>query len=84
MAKKMVDDLTEKQKKFAKIYLEPNNGKAAIQAGYAEKGAYPEASRQLKNVKVRAYLDKPQKERRECIQDRLAAMQKKWLPCCSS
>jgi hypothetical protein len=48
------NELTERQKKFADFYFELNNGtKAAIKAGYAASSAYAEASRQLKNVKVR-------------------------------
>jgi phage terminase small subunit len=72
---KTFDDLTDKQKKFVEFYFELNNGtKAAIKAGYAEKSAYAEASRQLKNVKVKDYLEELQKDRRERIQNRLAAM----------
>jgi phage terminase small subunit len=68
-------ELTKRQKKFAEAYFELNNGtKAAITAGYGEKGAHAEASRQLKNVKVRAYLEELQKERRERIQNRLSTM----------
>jgi phage terminase small subunit len=76
---KTFDDLTDKQKKFAEAYFELNNGtKAAIQAGYGEKGAHAEASRQLKNVKVRGYfLEELQRERRERLQSRLAAMAEK-------
>jgi phage terminase small subunit len=72
---KSVDVLTGRQKRFAEAYFELNNGtKAAIMAGYGEKGAHAEASRQLKNVKVRNYLEELQKERRERIQNRLAVM----------
>lgn len=75
---KTLDNLTEKQKKFAIVYFELNNGtKAAIAAGYGEKGAHAEASRLLKNVKVRDYLEELHKERRERIQNRLAAMAEK-------
>jgi phage terminase small subunit len=75
---KTIDDLTDKHKKFTEAYFELNNGtKAAIQAGYGEKGAHAEASRQLKNVKVRDYLEVLQKERRERIQNRLATMAEK-------
>jgi phage terminase small subunit len=75
---KTSEELTDRQKKFAEVYFELNNGtKAAIMAGYGEKGAHAEASRQLKNVKVRDYLEELQKERRERIQKRLAAMAEK-------
>jgi phage terminase small subunit len=75
---KTSEELTDRQKKFAEVYFELNNGtKAAIQAGYGEKGAHAEASRQLRNVKVRAYLEVLQKERRERIQNRLATMAEK-------
>lgn len=70
--------LSDKQKKFVEIYFELNNGtKAAIMAGYGEKGAHAEASRQLKNVKVRGYLEELQKERRVRIQNRLATIAEK-------
>jgi phage terminase small subunit len=72
---KFYEDLSDRQKKFAESYFELNNGtRAAIAAGYAVKSAHAEASRQLKNVKVRDYLEELQKERRERIQNRLAAM----------
>jgi phage terminase small subunit len=72
---KISDELTDRQKKFVEAYFHLNNGtKAAIQAGYGEKGAHAEASRQLKNVKVKGYLEELQKERRERVQSRLAEM----------
>ncbi|WP_419954779.1 terminase small subunit [Neobacillus niacini] len=75
---KTSEELTDRQKKFAEVYFELNIGtKAAIAAGYGEKGAHAEASRQLKNVKVRGYLEELQKERRERLQNRLAAMAEK-------
>jgi phage terminase small subunit len=75
---KTFDNLTDKQKKFVEAYFELNVGtKAAIAAGYGEKGAHAEASRQLKNVKVRDYLEELQKERRGLIQNRLAGMAEK-------
>jgi phage terminase small subunit len=75
---KTFDNLTDKQKKFVEAYFEFNNGtNAAIMAGYGAKGAHAEASRQLKNVKVREYIEELQKERRELIQNRLAGMAEK-------
>ncbi|RAK21128.1 phage terminase small subunit [Anoxybacillus vitaminiphilus] len=50
--------LTEKQKRFVEEYLIDLNGtQAAIRAGYSPKTAAEQASRLLKNVKVRAYID---------------------------
>ncbi|MCQ5364731.1 terminase small subunit [Anoxybacillus salavatliensis] len=50
--------LTEKQKRFADEYLiDLNATQAAIRAGYSSKTAGEQASRLLKNVKVRAYID---------------------------
>lgn len=75
---KTFGNLTEKQKKFCEAYLELSKGAlAAISAGYAEGSAHVEASRLLKNDKVRGYLEELQKERRERIQDRLSAMAEK-------
>lgn len=75
---KTYEDLTDKQKKFAEAYFELSKGtQAAIIAGYAEGSAHVEASRLLKNDKVREYIEELQKERRERIQYRLAAMAEK-------
>ncbi|WP_052427538.1 terminase small subunit [Neobacillus niacini] len=75
---KTAEELTERQKKFAEFYFVLNNGtKAAIKAGYAESGAHVEASRAIKNPKVKAYIEELQKERRERIQSRLAGMSEK-------
>lgn len=50
--------LTEKQKRFADEYLiDLNATQAAIRAGYSSKTAGEQASRLLKNAKVRAYID---------------------------
>lgn len=46
-------------------------------AGYGEKGAHAEASRLLRNVKIKGYLEELQKERRERVQGRLAVMAEK-------
>lgn len=49
--------LTEKQRRFCDYYLiDPNGTQAAIKAGYAEKNAHVEASRLLRNAKIRSYL----------------------------
>ncbi|MEH7086776.1 terminase small subunit [Neobacillus drentensis] len=75
---KTVDNLTDKQKKFAEIFIEISNGqKAAIHAGYAEIGASQEAYRLLRNPRVKEYIDELEKERRERIQSRLAGMAEK-------
>lgn len=50
--------LTEKQKRFADEYLiDLNATQAAIRAGYSPRSAGEQASRLLKNAKVRAYID---------------------------
>jgi phage terminase small subunit len=75
---KTTEELTDRQKKFAEAFLELSNGtKAAIEAGYAGAGAHTGASRLLKNVKVKGYLEGLQKERRERIQSRLVGMAEK-------
>ena len=56
--------MTEKQKAFCEEYLiDLCATQAAIRAGYAPKAAGAQASRLLKNVKVRAYIDKALAER---------------------
>ncbi|KJE27183.1 terminase small subunit [Geobacillus kaustophilus] len=50
--------LNEKQKRFADEYLiDLNATQAAIRAGYSPRSAAEQASRLLKNAKVRAYID---------------------------
>jgi hypothetical protein len=72
------EELTERQRKFAELYFELNNGtKSAKLSGYAESSAHAEASRLLKNVKVREYLGELHKERRERILNRLGTMVEK-------
>lgn len=67
------NELTEAQQKFADYYIELNNAtQAAIKAGYSEKSAYSQASRLLKNDKVKEYLDHLKAERREFVQNELA------------
>jgi phage terminase small subunit len=74
MAKNQYEDLTDQQRLFADYYFELNHGtKAAIKAGYAEKAAHVQASKLLKNGKVREYIEGLHKERRERIMNRLAA-----------
>lgn len=73
--KNQYEELTEQQRKFADHYFEFNNGtKAAIHAGYGEAGAHTQASRLLKNVKVRDYITNLEKERRERIMNLMASM----------
>ena len=53
-----MSNLNEKQKRFADEYLiDLNATQAAIRAGYSPRSAAEQASRLLKNVKVRAYID---------------------------
>lgn len=52
------DGLTDKQRRFVSEYLVDANGtQAAIRAGYSEKTAEVQASRLLRNIKVRAAVD---------------------------
>lgn len=56
--------LSPKQQLFADEYLiDLNATQAAIRAGYSNKTADQQGSRMLKNVKVRAYIDKKMAER---------------------
>src|SRR5215472_13652084 len=51
--------LTEKQKRFVKHYLTNLNAtKAAISAGYAQKGAHVTGCRLLKNPKVKDAVER--------------------------
>lgn len=55
----VVNNLNPKQLIFVQEYLRCGNGThAAIAAGYSENSAESQASRMLKNAKVRQYLDK--------------------------
>jgi len=57
-------DLTERQYIFCIEYLTDYNAtRAATKAGYSEKTADSQGSRMLKNVKVKAFIDKKTKER---------------------
>lgn len=52
-------DLSPKQLIFVQEYIRSGNGKqAAIAAGYSERSAESQASRMLRNDKVKQYLDK--------------------------
>ncbi len=52
------EELTEKQKLFAEIYVRNFNAtQAAIKAGYSPRSAFVEGCRLLKHVKVRAYVE---------------------------
>lgn len=58
-------DLNEKQVLFCLYFLKSRNQTmAAIQAGYSKKTAHVAGSRLLKNVKVRAYLNRLRQEMR--------------------
>lgn len=53
-----MSNLNEKQIRFADEYLiDLNATQAAIRAGYSSRSAAEQASRLLKNAKVRAYID---------------------------
>lgn len=59
-------DLSDKQKKFCEEYIKDCNGKkAAIRAGYSERTAQEQAARMLSKVKVKAYMNSIQAERRQ-------------------
>lgn len=56
--------LNEKQKRFVSEYLIDLNAKqAAIRAGYSPKGAEPQASRLLSNVKIQSEIAKAMRKR---------------------
>ena len=59
MARELFKGLNERQIKFCENYLTNglNGSKAALDAGYAEKGVDTAASRLLRDVKVKDYLD---------------------------
>lgn len=53
----MVQELTERQKRFAEFYLaEPNAAKAAIRAGYSERSAAQAGYRLQRQPEVQAYI----------------------------
>lgn len=69
--------MTDKQKRFCEEYLiDLNATKAAIRAGYAEKAAYSQGQRLLKNVEVAELITKlkaKQSERTGITADRVLA-----------
>jgi phage terminase small subunit len=55
----MAHNLNDRQLKFCQNYLkDPNGTHSAIKAGYSKKTAEVTASKLLRNVKIKAYLDK--------------------------
>jgi len=53
-----IEELTEKQRFFAEIFVKNFNAtQAAIKAGYSPTSAFVEGCRLLKNAKVKAYVD---------------------------
>ncbi|NOQ31814.1 MAG: terminase small subunit [Helicobacteraceae bacterium] len=59
-------DLTKKQLIFCKEYLvDMNATRAIIEAGYSKNSAETQGSRMLRNVKVKAYIDKMTDDRAE-------------------
>lgn len=60
--------LTAKQQRFCDEYLiDLNATQAAIRSGYSEKTAYSQGQRLLKNVEVKAYLDKRMAEKEDAL-----------------
>jgi phage terminase small subunit len=58
--------LNSKQRKFIKLYAGGMSGtKAAIAAGYSERSAHSQASRMLKEPKIKSEIDKLLKEEAE-------------------
>lgn len=61
--------MNERQTRFVEAYLiDPNGKKAAIAAGFSPKTAESQASRLLRNVKVKAALDKAIAARAERVE----------------
>ena len=70
MAKK-TQILTDQQKAFCRFYVASsdfNQTQAAVNAGYSEKTAYSIANRLLKNVEVKKYIARLQRERIERVE----------------
>jgi phage terminase small subunit len=68
------------QRKFAELYFELSNGtRAAIESGYAQDSAHVQASRLLKNDKVKDYIEELQRERRERVLLKMSGMSEKAL-----
>lgn len=58
--------ITPRQERFCEEYVVDLNGtQAAIRAGYAERGAYNESNRLLRNAEVREYIEELQTGRRK-------------------
>ncbi|MBR0205628.1 MAG: terminase small subunit [Clostridia bacterium] len=57
------DELTPQQRRFVELYARTGNAtQAALQSGYARRSAASQASRLLRNGKIREYLDTLQTE----------------------
>lgn len=70
-----MSDLTDKQLRFVLEYMIDNNGtQAAIRAGYSPNTAESQASRLLRNAKVRAEVDRRKQSVAESLEIDL-----KWL-----
>ena len=64
----LIEELNPMQEKFCQELVDDINGhqtKAAIKAGYSPESAYSQASRLLKNVKVKAYIDALRAQKRK-------------------
>ena len=60
--------MSQQQRQFCDEYLIDLNGtQAAIRAGYSKKTAAATASRLLRNVKVREFIDKRRKEKEDAL-----------------
>lgn len=74
------DGLTDKQRAFAREYLKDNNGtQAAIRAGYSAATAESQASRLLRNVKIRAFIDKHEQETTQKVLSKLEISEERIL-----
>lgn len=68
------DECSEQQKEFARQYIIDWNGQRAVkEAGYSEKTAHVQATRLLKNVKVRKYMNELINEKLEGEKDEIKA-----------
>ena len=64
----IVAKLTAKQQRFCDEYLvDLNATQAAIRSGYSEKTAYSQGQRMLKNVEVKAFIEKRMAEKEELL-----------------
>ncbi|MFL0361819.1 terminase small subunit [Pseudobacillus sp. 179-B 2D1 NHS] len=63
VTRKNKGELTFQQRKFVNAYLETGNGtESAIRAGYSTDTAASQASRLLKNVKIKKEIERKEKE----------------------